>query len=123
MGSPLGPTFADFYMSNLENKILSETNNFNPVFYIRYVDDTLTVFKNIDHINQFINRIQELSCLKFTYETCINNIINFLDIKITVNPDGSLSTGIYVKPTDNGLYIWTMDPIPQLSIKNLLSKL
>src|ERR1044072_2259941 len=42
MGSRLGPTFADFYMANLENKILGENNNFNSVFYIRYVDDTLT---------------------------------------------------------------------------------
>ena len=106
MGSPLGPTFtADFYMANLENKILSENNNFNPVFYIRYVDDTLTIFKNLNNIHQFINRLQELSCLKFTYETCINNTINFLDIKITVNHDGTLSTGIHVKPTDNGMYM------------------
>src|SRR5678816_4389840 len=105
MGSPLDPTFADFYMAELENGILRENNTFNPVFYVRYVDDTLTIFRNHTDIHQFINRLQSLSCLKFTSETSLNNIINFLDIKIKINDDGTFSTGIHVKPTDNGLYL------------------
>ena len=36
MGSPLGPIFADFYMSHLENKLLSQTDKkSNPIVYIR----------------------------------------------------------------------------------------
>ena len=34
MGYPLGPTFADFYMAHLENKVLSENHDFNPSFYV-----------------------------------------------------------------------------------------
>ena len=31
MGSPLGPTFADFYMADLENKLLMQNRASNPV--------------------------------------------------------------------------------------------
>ena len=37
MGSCLGPTFANFYMANLENKVL-KGNNHSPEIYTRYVD-------------------------------------------------------------------------------------
>ena len=74
MGSPLGPTFADFYMSHLENKLLSQNDKkSNPIFYVRYVDDILTVFKTRGHINHFINRLQAGSVLKFTYEPMVDN--------------------------------------------------
>ena len=38
MGSPLGPTFANFYMGHLEQMILSNDND-PPSIYTRYVDD------------------------------------------------------------------------------------
>lgn len=42
MGSPLGPLFANFYMANLENNILKETDS-KPLTYCRYVDDIFIV--------------------------------------------------------------------------------
>ena len=42
MGSPLGPTFANFYIGNLEELIFSDIN-IKPSIYWRYVDDIFVV--------------------------------------------------------------------------------
>ena len=47
MGSPLGPTFADFYMSHVENYLLFQDRVSYLVFYVRYVDDTLAIMFGI----------------------------------------------------------------------------
>jgi len=105
MGSPLGPTFADFYMSNIENKILNDNNPTNPEFYVRYVDDTFVIFKDFSHINLFKTKLVDISCLKFTYEKPKNNYINFLDINIKFKENGKIEKGVYVKSTDKGTYL------------------
>jgi hypothetical protein len=105
MGSPLGPTFADFYMSELENKILKSKFEFNPLFYVRYVDDTCVIFKSLDHVTKFTEKLEEMSELKFTYETSLNNEFNFLDVKMFVKEDGSIERKVYLKPTDKGLFM------------------
>ena len=53
MGSPLGPTFTDFYMSSLENHVLSQDKISNPIFYVLYGDD----------IQQFLDLIITCSIL------------------------------------------------------------
>lgn len=68
MGSPLGPTFADFYMSHLENNILNNNNSFNPKFYSRYVDDTFVIFNDSSHLDPFIQALKSNSVLNFTFE-------------------------------------------------------
>ena len=42
MRSPLGPTFAGFYMRHVGSNLLSQNMIFNPIFYVRYIDDILT---------------------------------------------------------------------------------
>ena len=105
MGSPLGPTFADFYMSDLENKLLHENRKSNPTYYKRYVDDIFAIFKNDRHINLFKSRMTRHSVLRFTHEEMKNNRFNFLDVNITVTPDLSIETSVYIKPTDKGNYM------------------
>ena len=40
MGSPLGPTMANFCLSHFENQLLEECDDTNgPSLYARYVDD------------------------------------------------------------------------------------
>ena len=43
MGSLLGPPLANVFMSSLEEKLESEGNL--PVFYCRFVDETLTAIR------------------------------------------------------------------------------
>ena len=68
MATPLVSTFADIYMSPLENNVLSTTNLFNPTFYIRYCDDTLVQFRSSRYVTRFIQELQKNSVLKFTCE-------------------------------------------------------
>ena len=49
MGSVLGPIFSNFYISNLENRILNSFKK--PPIYLRYVDDILILADNINEIN------------------------------------------------------------------------
>ena len=105
IGSPLGPTFADFYMSYLENTLLQQQHRVsNPIFYVRYVDDILAIFKSQNHIRFFVNRLKSHSILNFTTEEMQNNKFHFLDIALTVQPNGDITTAVYVKPTDQGIY-------------------
>ena len=47
MGSPLGPTLANVFMVHLEEIIMSKCPpNFKPVFYWRYVVDTIALFRD-----------------------------------------------------------------------------
>ena len=103
MGSPLGPTMAEYYMSSLETFLLSQTKISNPLFYVRYVDDILTVFKCNNHIRHFINRLQNNSVLKFTSEQQQNNSFHFLDVQFTIT-ENIIETSVYIKPTDRGMY-------------------
>ena len=43
MESPLGPTIANFFLANVENKILQNNADFYPKLYLRYVDDIFCV--------------------------------------------------------------------------------
>ena len=99
MGSPLGPTFADFYMSHVENYLLSQNRVSNPVFYVRYVDDTLAIFDSNNHVRHFINRLKANSVLNFTFDKMTDNCFNFLDIKLSKQPGGKFATSVFIKPT------------------------
>lgn len=80
MGSPLSPTFPDFYMLELENKTFEEDNTFNPIFYVKYINGTFSIFSNSADILQFIN-LNRLSCFKFTFVMSLNNGTNSVEIE------------------------------------------
>ena len=86
MGSPLGPTFAEFYMANLEKTVFDSSCPHQPKFYTRYVDDTLTIFENADHMKSFMQRLKESSCLNFTCEKPKCDTFQFLDVEFSVDP-------------------------------------
>ena len=52
MGSPLGPTISEFYMSHIENKIF-KTIITKPKIYFRYVHEILIAIHSYDEINKF----------------------------------------------------------------------
>ena len=103
MGSPLGCTFADFYMSTIENHLMEQDRISNPIFYIRYVDDILAIFNSKIHIRHFINRLQTNSILKFTTELPLDNTFHFLDVRLDTS-SGKPVCSVYIKPTNNGCY-------------------
>ena len=62
MGSPLGPSLAHAILSYHEKNWLNNcTQGFKPVFYRRYVDDILLLFKLNDHLKYFQDFLKFLS--------------------------------------------------------------
>jgi len=100
MGSPLGPTFANYYMCNLENAILSDDAT-RPQFYARYVDDICLIVNNYQELEDLRIAFQCNSVLKFTFELETNKKIPFLDVLIS-RKNSSLHTSVYTKETNYG---------------------
>ena len=104
MGSPLGPALANAFLCHFETIWLNECPSFfKPIFYRRYVDDTVLVFRSPDHVPLFLNYLNgKHPNIKFTSETEVNHSLPFLDVKITRN-DRGFETDLYRKPTFTGL--------------------
>ncbi len=104
MGSPLGPTLANAFLTLYEDKWLNECPvEFKPSFYKRYVDDTFMLFSNQNQADQFLKYLNSKhNCIKFTCELEKDGSLPFLDV--LVQRTGSLfTTSIYRKPTFTGL--------------------
>ena len=104
MGSPLGPTFANIFMSFLEESFLSQCPaSFKPVFYKRYVDDTFLLFREENHAASFLHFVNTFHPnIKFTMEAESSNQLPFLDILVS-RSNGQFMTGIFRKETFTGL--------------------
>ena len=101
MGSSLGPTFANFYIANLENKILPTIRDIEKCIYCRYVDDIFLVLPNFKLLETIKSQFETHSSLKFTYEVESNKKLAFLDTLIAREKQ-SLSTTVYTKKTSTG---------------------
>ena len=121
MGSSLGPILANIFMSHFEKNALSQFTGTLPCTYRRYVDDTFLTFHNqaeMDLFFEFMNNLHKN--IKFTKEIESNNSLAFLDILITRQPDGTLSTTVYRKPTFTGLYLRWDSFVPKQYKKGLV---
>ena len=50
MGTPMGPTFANYYMFHLENSVFDDNPMIKPTIYCKYVDDIFVVTINFNEI-------------------------------------------------------------------------
>ena len=55
MGSSLGPTITNFFLANMETKILQNNADFHAKLYLRYVDDIFCVFDNETSSNKVLD--------------------------------------------------------------------
>jgi hypothetical protein len=100
MGSPLGPLFANFYMSFIEHEALSAMTN-RPILYTRYVDDIFLMIDNIATLHELKANLECKSVLKFTYEIEKNRNISFLDVNVS-RINNKLQTSVHTKSTNTG---------------------
>ena len=104
MGSPIGPSFANAFLSFHEKRWLEECPlDFKPLLYRRYVDDTFLVFRQREHISLFLQYLNTRhENIEFTSEVEKNERLSFLDVEIKRNNNG-FETSVYRKPTFTGL--------------------
>ena len=105
MGSPLGPTMANVFLSFYEIKWLEQCpKEFKPVFYRRYVDDIFVLFESAEHLSKFHNHFN--TChpnMFFSFEQEKNGKWSFLDIEVS-REKGKFVTTVYRNPTFSSVY-------------------
>ena len=103
-GSPVSAVIANLYMEEFEERAIA-TATYKPKIWKQYVDDTLTVLGK-DHVDGFL---QHLNCqqptIRFTMEVEKDNTIPFLDMSVSMNSNGLLTTTVYRKPTHTDQYL------------------
>ena len=115
MGSPLGPTMANVFLSFYEIKWLEQCpKEFKPVFYRRYVDDIFVLFKLTEHLSKFRNYFNTCHpSMSFSFEQEENRKLIFLDIEVS-QEKGKFVMTVYRKPTFSGLYTHFESFLPTL---------
>ena len=124
MGSPIGPTLANIFLSYYEKIWMEECPaDFKPLLYRRYVDDTFLIFRKREDIPLFLEYLNSKHRnIEFSSETEDNSKLPFLDIEITRTENG-FQTSIYRKPTFTGLSTKFTSFIPIQYKRNLVSTL
>ena len=105
MGTKLAPSFANIFMGWFEDTHVY-TYHLQPIMWKRYIDDIFIIWQHgEEELRKFINYLNDKhDSIKFTEE--ISNIsINFLDITVTLNSKGTVTTTLYCKPTDSHNYL------------------
>ena len=104
MGLPLGPTFANIFMSYHERRWLDNCpGSFKPIFYRRYVDDTFVLFSDPSHVQEFHSYLNsQHPSIKFTYEIENNRKLSFLDCCVH-REDIRFSCSVFRKDSFTGL--------------------
>ena len=81
MGSPLGPSLANFFLGFLEKRYIINCDH-APSFYNRYIDDICAIFTNVDSVEPFLDFINNLhQNLKFTIEYATDSF-PFLNVEM-----------------------------------------
>ena len=52
MGSPLGPTLANLFLTHLENQFMAQQDIFMSAHYSRYVDDISCVSFSMEYVEK-----------------------------------------------------------------------
>ena len=101
MGSPLGPTMANVFLSFYEVKWLEQCpKEFKAAFYRRYVDDIFVLFESAEHLSKFRDYFNTRNPnMSFCFEQEKNGKLSSLDVEVS-REKGKFVTTVYRKPTN-----------------------
>ena len=106
MGTKLAPSYANIFMGELEEKIVSSSDK-QPLIWLRFIDDIFTIWPyDLSELIKFRDHLNEQHrTIKFTMEYSSEKIV-FLDtwVKKSVT-DTKLEVELYTKPTDTHNYL------------------
>ena len=100
-GVSMGPTFANFYASWIQNKIFTEHPTDKPKIYRSYMDDIFVVVDNFSQLETLWDLFERHSIFKFIYEFQTKKSISFLDTVVSNNIN-RVTTSVNDKRTDTG---------------------
>lgn len=104
-GNRVAPTFANIYMDSFEQTHVYPYH-LNPRLWLRFIDDILLIWDHgIKALNSFMEYLNSRHPnIKFSEEIS-NSEVSLLNILISKNQAGGLSTDLYSKPTDANNYL------------------
>ena len=105
MTSPVSPVVGNLYMEFFEDRALTTEVN-PPRWWKRFVDDTFVILKQKkrDEFPQHINSVDP--AIQFTMEEQRQDgSMPLLDILVTPQQDGTLTTSVYRNPTHTDQYL------------------
>ena len=112
MGSPVLVVVANLVMEDIECRALA-TFHTPPHLWRRYVDDTCAALPHdlVDPFHEHLNSIDPH--IQFTVERESKGQLPFLDVRLTREEDGTISTEVYRKPTHMDQYLALIPTIQQ----------
>ncbi|KAM4031683.1 uncharacterized protein ACNLHF_019104 isoform 1-T2 [Anomaloglossus baeobatrachus] len=111
MGSNVAPPYANIYMAHFEDTFVYSHSLWkqHAIGWRRYIDDIFVIWHgdslSLDTFHQYISSARP--GLTFTVHSDPFQI-NFLDTLVILSPEGTITTDLYVKPTDkNSLLLYS----------------
>jgi hypothetical protein len=111
MGTPLAPSYATLYFAIHEITFIHKFPDL--LFYRRYLDDSLCIWKQpppntiddtIATLNLFETTMNDYGKLRWTF-TPMSDHVDFLDITVSQNRNGTFATNLYEKVLNTYLYL------------------
>ena len=104
MGTKMAPVDANFFMGDLEQKILSQSP-LKPLAWWRYIDDVFMIWPDGEEkLNEFVNLLcSSHETIKFTHEISPSKI-KFLDVTVLLH-NNIIATHLQLKSTDTHQYL------------------
>ena len=105
MGYPFCPRLANAFLAHYEQIWLNDCpDEFQPVYYKRYVNDLFVLFQSPHHLEKFNEHLNIKHVnIKFISEKEVNGSLPFIDVLISRNKEG-FTTTVYHKPIFSGVY-------------------
>ena len=105
MGSPLGPSLANFFLGHIEQTKLFQNHNFYPIVYLRYVDDILAVFEEGTTYHKFFELLnKQHPNLNFTVDEATEHSFPFLNVNIIIS-GSTVETWVFRKKTHTNVLL------------------
>ena len=117
MGTKMAPSYANIFMGDLEQLLLSSLKQ--PLSWFRFIDDVDMKWTHGDkELDEFLEHANSIHpSIKFTHEVSKTKI-SFLDTTTTVK-EGNMTTDLYSKPTDKHQYLSPSSCHPKHCFKSI----
>ena len=105
IGTKMVPVYANFVISIFERKLLTGSCS-KPFVWLRYMDDIYAIWTSgNEKVNDFVLHMNSIhSSFKFTCNYSKECVL-CLDVSVSVDNSSSITTDLYVKPTDTHQYL------------------